>query len=142
MPTRPTTANPRNPRRSASLSYPVRRMYHRQLLLVITWAFRYVRVALDTIVLYGVLGTRSIDERATSLRSGASVSEASSRRARSSGHAATTASNRSGGALRNTSGLSKRSSSSNPGLFSSETSKIRVRDRAESSPTTPPSHWG
>ncbi|CAM9206720.1 unnamed protein product [Ectocarpus sp. 4 AP-2014] len=33
-----------------------------EYLLSLTWAFRYAHVALDTIVLYGVLGTRYMDE--------------------------------------------------------------------------------
>lgn len=34
----------------------------REYLLSLTWAFRYVHVALDTFVLYGVLGTRHMDD--------------------------------------------------------------------------------
>eukprot|EP00903_Cladosiphon_okamuranus_P012697 g11872.t1 len=39
-------------------------------LLVWSWAFRYIYIALDTIVLYGVLRERSIDERGDDERSG------------------------------------------------------------------------
>ena len=38
------------------------------LLLVWSWMFRYIHIALDTIVLYGVLRARSIDERADDAR--------------------------------------------------------------------------
>lgn len=35
----------------------------RELLVVTTWACRYIHIALDTVVLYGVLGARNVDER-------------------------------------------------------------------------------
>ena len=55
-------------------------------LIVCSWAFRYIHVALDTIVLYGVLREKNIDERGAgeTLDSGsAGVSNLSSGRRRS-----------------------------------------------------------
>ncbi|CAM9229216.1 unnamed protein product [Scytosiphon promiscuus] len=40
--------------------------YEGQLLIVLSWTFRYIHIALDTIVQYGVLGARQMDERAPS----------------------------------------------------------------------------
>lgn len=37
--------------------------------MAVTWALRYVHIALDTVVLYGVLGARNVDERASSTAS-------------------------------------------------------------------------
>eukprot|EP00903_Cladosiphon_okamuranus_P012715 g11887.t1 len=47
-----------------------------ELLVVATWAFRYIHVALDTIVLYGVLGARNVDERASASPSSSSTGAA------------------------------------------------------------------
>ena len=41
--------------------------------MVVTWALRYVHIALDTLVLYGVLGARNMDERTGSTTSAAVV---------------------------------------------------------------------
>lgn len=40
---------------------------NRELLLSLNWAFRHIHIALDTLVLYGVLGVTSteVDERGT-----------------------------------------------------------------------------
>lgn len=40
------------------------------LLLIWSWIFRYIHIALDTVVLYGVLRERGMDERADGARSG------------------------------------------------------------------------
>lgn len=42
------------------------------LLVVWSWTFRYVQIALDTMVLYGVLRERSMDERGDGASSGPS----------------------------------------------------------------------
>ena len=44
----------------------------RPLLTVWSWAFRYIHIALDTIVLYGALGERIMDERGDSTLTGSS----------------------------------------------------------------------
>ncbi|CAM9316648.1 unnamed protein product, partial [Ectocarpus fasciculatus] len=46
----------------------------RPLLIVVSWGFRQVRIALDTIVLHSVLATKSVDERAESPPSDAASS--------------------------------------------------------------------
>lgn len=39
--------------------------FARVLQIVLTWTFRYIHIALDTIVLYGVLGPRQLDPRSS-----------------------------------------------------------------------------
>lgn len=64
------------------------------ILLAWTWMSRYIHIALDTIVLYGVLRERSIDERGDDERSGSDgvsseqhgMSRGSTRRASGGSH--------------------------------------------------------
>ncbi|CAM9815907.1 unnamed protein product [Ectocarpus sp. 8 AP-2014] len=53
----------------------------RVILVVTSWAFRHIHIALDTIVLYGVLGApaRQMDERGGSICSDPTVADSGSR---------------------------------------------------------------
>eukprot|EP00752_Nemacystus_decipiens_P005588 g5057.t1 len=109
-----------------------------ELMVVITWAFRYIHVALDTIVLYGVLGARGLDERAGSPSSSgaAAVNSASGSALGSRGGRAPSKPKAKRGKFSNNpglkewSGLSKRSSSHSQGAVSFSSGSSNRKDRS------------
>ncbi|CAN0277721.1 unnamed protein product [Ectocarpus sp. 6 AP-2014] len=76
----------------------------RVILIVISWSFRHIHIALDTIVLYGVLGApaRQMDERGGLISSDPAVADSGSRNCSNPGSST--------GGLRSLRRLSKRSS--------------------------------
>lgn len=93
----------------------------REHLMSLTWAFRYAHVALDTIVLYGVLGTRHMDEGGGSAASTSGTSSgclpASSGLPRPSNHRG----------MKKQSGLSNTSSTASGGAVCSTQGPRQVR---------------
>ena len=66
-------------RPSSSLQHDVETLFSR-LLVIWSWIFRYIHVALDTFVLYGVLRERNIDERGDGNNTGSGSGVSSGRR--------------------------------------------------------------